>query len=171
MLLQFSVSPPHNGKMVPFEDFFHLGKQKVVIWGKIRWIGRAGHGGHDVVGQKLLNTQCSVGSYTCTSAIMKWSPVLKESSQKSLKLNAASHNNSSWYTDTDGFLELPSSGGSLYYKGPALQKVILFWGKVPPKRHDPHSPPSLFTWSHPEQLFFDILLLQCHKVTGIFQLY
>ena len=28
----------------------------------------------------------------------------------SLKLNAASHNNASWYTDTDGFLEHLSSG-------------------------------------------------------------
>ena len=42
---------------------------------------------------------------------------------------AASHNNASWYTDTDGFLEHLPCGGSLYYKGPALQKLIpvLFW--------------------------------------------
>ena len=43
----------------------------------------------------------------------------------SRKPNAASHNNASWYTDKDGLLEHPSSGGSLYYKGPALQKIIL----------------------------------------------
>ena len=43
----------------------------------------------------------------------------------SLKPNAASHNNASWYTDTDGFLEQSPHGGSLYYKGPALQKIIL----------------------------------------------
>ena len=29
------------------------------------------------------------------------------------------------YTDADGFLEHSSSGGSLYYKGPTLQKIIL----------------------------------------------
>ena len=42
----------------------------------------------------------------------------------SLKLNAASHNNASWYADTDGFLEHSSSGGNLYYKGLTLQKII-----------------------------------------------
>ena len=54
-----------------------------------------------------------------------------ESSKKisSLKLNAASHNNASWYTDLDGFLEHSPSQGSLYYKGFILQKIIPgFWG-------------------------------------------
>ena len=41
----------------------------------------------------------------------------------SLKLNAASHN-SNRYPDTDGFLEHSPSGGSLYYKVSALQKII-----------------------------------------------
>ena len=36
---------------------------------------------------------------------MKWAKWLKESSKNSLKLNAASHNNISQYSDTDGFLE------------------------------------------------------------------
>ena len=37
----------------------------------------------------------------------------------------------SWCTDTDGLLEHTPSVGSLYYKGPALQKVILgFLGSV-----------------------------------------
>ena len=30
----------------------------------------------------------------------------------------------SWVTDTDGSLEHSPSGGSLYYKGPTLQKII-----------------------------------------------
>ena len=48
--------------------------------------------------------------------------------KNSPKPNAASRNNASWYTDTDEFLEYSPSGGSLYYKGPALQKIILvFW--------------------------------------------
>ena len=34
-----------------------------------------------------------------------------------LKPNAASHNNASWYTDTDGFLEHSPSRENLYYKG------------------------------------------------------
>ena len=49
--------------------------------------------------------------------------VLKTNSSKP---NAASHNNAIWYTDTDGFLEHSPSGGSLYHKGPTLQKIILF---------------------------------------------
>ena len=44
--------------------------------------------------------------------------------KKSLKPNAASHNNASWCADTDGFLEYSPSKESLYYKGPALQKII-----------------------------------------------
>ena len=30
----------HIDKMFPFENFFHLGKQKIVAQGEIRWIGR-----------------------------------------------------------------------------------------------------------------------------------
>ena len=33
--------------------------------------------------------------------------------KNSLKLNTASHNNTSWYTDPDGLLEHSPSGGSL----------------------------------------------------------
>ena len=48
---------------------------------------------------------------------------------KKMKLNATSHNTTSWYTDTDGFLEHSPSGGILCYKGPALQKIlpVVFW--------------------------------------------
>ena len=51
--------------------------------------------------------------------------------KNSLRLNEASHNTTSWYTDTDGFLEHSPSRGSLYYKGPILQKIILLWGDLP----------------------------------------
>ena len=82
-----------------------------------------GHGGHDIFGQ-LLNTQRGVGRCASKLPIMKWANVLKESSKKySLKPNAASHNNASWHTDTDGFLECLPSVESLYYKIPALQKI------------------------------------------------
>ena len=47
--------------------------------------------------------------------------VFKKNSQKP---NAASHNKANLYTHTSGFLEHSLSGGSLYYKGPALQKII-----------------------------------------------
>ena len=68
-----------------------------------------------IFGQKLMNTQHSVGRYAHKSAIMKWANVLKESSKKnSLKPKTASHNNASCYTDTGGFLEHSPSRGSLY---------------------------------------------------------
>ena len=51
--------------------------------------------------------------------------------KKSLRPNAASYNNASWYTDTDRFLEYSLSRGSLYYKGTTLEKIILFWGGTP----------------------------------------
>ena len=76
----------------------------------MRDIGRAG--GCAVFGQKLLTTQRGVGRCAYKSSIMKWTKALKETSKKnpktknkSLKPNAASHNNASWYTGTDGFLE------------------------------------------------------------------
>ena len=69
---------------------------------------------------------------TCKSPIVKWANALKESSKKkSLKLNAASPNKASWYTDTDACLEYSPSGGSLYYKGPILQKIIPVLGGSP----------------------------------------
>ena len=85
-----------------------------------------------VFGQKPLNTRRSVVRCTRKSPIMKWAKALRESSKKihwssawihwtSLKkFNAASHNNASWYTDIDGFLEHWPSGRSLCYPGPTL---------------------------------------------------
>ena len=49
-----------------------------------------------------------------------------------LKPNSASHNNASYYTDTDGILQHSHSGGSLYYQGPTTQKIIPFLGRVTP---------------------------------------
>ena len=46
--------------------------------------------------------------------------------KNSLNPNAASHNNANWHTDTDGFLQHSPRWGSLYYKGPTLQKIIPF---------------------------------------------
>ena len=69
---------------------------------------------------------------------MKWENALKEFKRKnSLKLNAASHNTTIWYTDTDGFLEHLPSRGSLYYKGPALQKITLGFLGSPPSYQFP----------------------------------
>ena len=51
----------------------------------------------------------------------------RPSKKNSVKPSTVSHNNASWCTDTDGFLEHSLSGGSLYYKGPAHPKIISFF--------------------------------------------
>ena len=76
------VSPlPQRGN-ISLWGLFSSGRQKKVAFGKIRWLGRVGSGGHAVFGQKLLNTQCSVGRYTCKSPIVKWANVLKRVFEK-----------------------------------------------------------------------------------------
>ena len=75
-------------------------------------------------GSKTAEHSAGVGRCTCKSSIMKWVNTLKVFKKNSLKPNTTSHNNARWYTDTDGFLEHSPSRGSLYYKGPTLQKII-----------------------------------------------
>ena len=113
----------HISKMFPFENFFHPGKQQKCCSGKIGWIGRVATGVMLFFNQKLLNTQHSVGRCACKAPIMKWANALKETCKKnSLKLNAAPHNNASWCTDTDGFLEHSPSGGSSSTRGPPSRR-------------------------------------------------
>ena len=76
VLLPFFVSS------FPHQNIFHPGKQKKKSRGEIGCIGRVGHGGHAILGQKLLNIQHSVGRCTCKSPIMKWANAFKESSKK-----------------------------------------------------------------------------------------
>ena len=68
---------------------------KEVIGGERGWIGRVGYGGHAILGQKLLNTQCGMGrcgqvNNPSWNGQMHW--VFKNNS---LKLNAACHNTTS----------------------------------------------------------------------------
>ena len=82
--------------------------------------------------KKLLNTQHGVGRFTGKSPTMKWANALKESSKKnSVMLNTASHNNISYYADTDRFLEHSPNRRSLYHRGSTLQKIILRFLGVP----------------------------------------
>ena len=127
----FNSSP--LAKCFPLRTFLTLGNKKKSHLGR-DWVNRkVGHRGHAVFGQKLLNTQSGMGRCTRKSPIMKWANVLKAPSKKkkSVKPNTACHNKASWYTDADGLLEYSTRGGSQYYNGPALQKIIPFWG-VPP---------------------------------------
>ena len=47
--------------------------------------GGAQGGGRDILGEKLLNTQHSVGRCARKSPIVKWAKVLKESYKKSIE--------------------------------------------------------------------------------------
>ena len=98
---------------------FFIWGQKTFAQSEIRWIGRVGCG-------VMLSW---IKSWWTFSPV--WAGVLvnhplwmvksigRVFQTNSLKSNRASHNNDSWYTDTDGFLEHSPSGGNLYYKGPA----------------------------------------------------
>ena len=92
-------------KHFSLRNFFIWGNKKRSYSGQDQVNEEGGAlGVHAIFGQKLLDTQRHVSRCAHKSAIMKWANTL--SLQKnSLKLKAASHNNASWYTDTDGFLE------------------------------------------------------------------
>ena len=130
----FFVSPPPHWQNVSlWGNFFIWRNKKNVSGGEIGWIGRVGHRGHAILGQKLLKIQHGVGRCMHKSHIIKWQTHRRIFRKNSLKPNTASHNSASWYTDRDGLLEHSPNGGNMYCKGPALQKIILvFWG-VPPR--------------------------------------
>ena len=113
----FFISPLPYHKMFPFENFFHPAKQK------------NSHSGWDQVNREGGTWgSCHFWSKTaehsvCCGQVRYEIGKCIESLQKnnSLELNAASPN-TSWYTDTDGFLGHSPSGGSRYYKGPPSRR-------------------------------------------------
>ena len=134
ILMSFSVSAifcctsSTPGKTFPFGECFHLGKQKKVAWSEVRWIVRA----EPIFWSKIAEHSARGGKCTPKLPIVKQASVLRESSKNLLKsMQPTIHNTTSRYTDTEGLLEHSPSGGSLYYKGSALQKVIFFWGSSP----------------------------------------
>ena len=121
----FCFTSSTSVKCFPLRMFFYL-RGKICFSGQDLVTREGGAQGYAIFGQKLLNIQRGVGRCACKSPIMKWKCIERVlSKKKPLKPNAASPNNTSWCTDTDGFLEDSSHGGSLYYKGPTLQKIIL----------------------------------------------
>ena len=111
------VSPLPLWQNVFFWGLFSFGETKnKVARDKIRWLGRVGREGYTVFGQNLLNTQHGIGR---CAEMWNGQTCCKSLQENTLELNTASHNNTSWYTDTDGFLEHSPSRGSLYYKGPS----------------------------------------------------
>ena len=85
------------------------------------------------VWSKTGETKCGVGRCTYKSCIMKWANALKRVFKKnSLKLNAASHNTTSWHTNTHGFLEHSPSGEACTTKAhPTEDKCSFFEGGIP----------------------------------------
>ena len=77
------------------------------------------------LGQKLLNTLCSVGRCAYISPIMKWANELKESLKKFTEVECSLSQQLQLVHWNTGFLEHSPTGGRLYYKGPTLQNVIL----------------------------------------------
>ena len=135
VLLPFFVSLLPHQKMFPFEDFFHPGKQtnrQKVTQGEIRWMGIMGYRAHGIFGQKLLNTQFSVGRCTHKSPIMKWANMLKECSKK---FTEAEHSLSQLGQLVHWYRRVPRT---LTWKGkpvlqgacpPFFQEIIPFWGR------------------------------------------
>ena len=115
VLLTFFVSPIPHKQNVSLWEIFSSGETKKVTQGKIRWIGRVGAWGSWIFGQKLLDTSVMWVSLLINYLSWNGQTHWKSLQKNSLKLNASSHNTTSWLTDTDGSLEHSPSGGSLYY--------------------------------------------------------
>ena len=111
-------------KHFPLRTFFIWGNKKMSLWvrsGKYRGWGPGV--------MPFLVKNCWTFSRVWPGALenhpsrneqTNWNRLQKNS----LKPNATSPNNTSWYTDTDGFPEYSPSEGSLYYKRPTLQEII-----------------------------------------------
>ena len=63
-------------KCFPLRTFFILGNKKKLFGVRSDELGGWGTGGHAIFGQKLLNTQHSVGRCAGKSPIMKWANAL-----------------------------------------------------------------------------------------------
>ena len=136
IVMPFSVSTIflfyffHISKMFPFKDFFHPAKQNHYS----RWVGHRDYaGGFFVVVCLFLSKHSACCRLACSKITHDemGKGVERVFKKMLLKPNTASHNNASWYTDTDGLLEHSSSGGSLYYKGFPFQKIIPVLGGCP----------------------------------------
>ena len=125
VLLPFFVSPLSHQQNVSLWGPFYP-----VALGKIRCIRRVGHR----ICLFLVKNRWTLGAVWSGALVNhpSWNGQLGWVFKKNLlKPNSAFHDNASWSTDTEGFLELSPSTSGLYYKGLTLQKIIPFCG-VPP---------------------------------------
>ena len=133
--------------LVPLPFFVSLfpHQQNISLWGLFssRETNKKSCLGQDQVNRKSREWgSCHFGSKTAEHNTV-WAGTLvnhpswngqihwKSLQKNSQKPNTASHNNSSWHTDTHGFLEHSPSKGSLCHHRSALQNIILFWGASP----------------------------------------
>ena len=119
-------------KRFPLRTSF-ISENKKVSWGEIGWIGKVGHSGHAVFGQKMLNIQHSVGRCACKSPIMN-----EQMCWKSLPKNIH-------WSRTQPLTTMPASAliqmgsyltclvGEACYKEPTLHRTFLrsFFGGPP----------------------------------------
>ena len=113
----------HIDKTVP--SFYIWGNKKKVAQGRLGWRGRVGHRGRAVLLNNCWTLSATWAGVLVPNSSWDGQTLWKSLQKNSLKPNTASHNNTSWYSDTDGFLEHSPSRGSLYYEGPALERIIL----------------------------------------------
>ena len=113
--------------MFPFEDFFHRGNNKMwkVSMGEIRWTGRVGH---TLV--LVMNTQRGAGRCARKSPTMKWANLLHLQQKFTKAKHNLSQQNSSGYTDTDGFLEHSPRKKPVLKRLPS-RRSFRFWGGGP----------------------------------------
>ena len=125
----FGFTSSTSAKHFPLRTFFTRKTKKKLL--SARW-GKEG-GGVGVM--PFLVKNCCTLSAEWASALVhhpSWNGQMHWRSLKknSLKPSPASHNNASWHTDTDVFLG--HSPSHMYYKGPAVQKIILGFLGPPP---------------------------------------
>ena len=119
-------------KRFPLRTFFIWGDEKQtkkVTRDEIWWMGRVRPRGHAVFGQKLPTLSMMWAGELVSHPSWNGQTCWKRLQKKFTEAERSLSQHHQWCTDTDGFLEHSPGGGSLYYKGPALQKIIpVFWG-------------------------------------------
>ena len=123
MLLPFlCITSSTSAKHIPLRTFFNLEKQKKVAWGEIRWIGQVGHGGHAIFWSKTAKHSAHCGQ------VCLWISIERVSKKKFTEAKCSLSQQHQLVHGYRWLLEYSPSRGSLYYKGCALQKIILFGG-------------------------------------------
>ena len=122
VLLPVFVSPlPHQQNVSLWGVFSSRETKEKVTRGD--WVHREGGAWRSC--QFLVKSCWMLINHPSWNGQMCWKSLQKNS----LKPNAASHNNTSWSTDTYGFLEHTPNGESLDYKGsPIPEDNSGFWG-------------------------------------------